>query len=289
MKSSNRKKIPHLIMSLTLLAGLNAVAAGQFGNSFIAEAKAASVTKQFSKSTQSSQKTVNHSQFSSLLKAYVKRDKTGLNRVDYKGFKTKQGDLKAYIQSLEAVKVTSLSKSEQFAYWANLYNAVTINVVLDAYPVKTIKDIDISPGLFSNGPWGKKLVTIEGTKISLDDIEHQILRKVHKDPRVHYAVNCASVGCPNLQTEAFVGSKLEAQLEKAAKDYVNSNRGAVVKGNRLSISKIYIWFKKDFGGNDAGILAHLKKYAAPELKVKVKKIGKINSSFYDWTLNDQPK
>jgi hypothetical protein len=276
-------------MSLTLLAGLNLLSASSIGEGLVNEARAASVAEQFSKISQSSKKTVNHSQFSRLLKAYIKRDKNGLNRVDYKGFKNKQSDLKAYIKSLEAVKVTSLSRSEQFAYWANLYNALTIDVVLEAYPVKSIKDIDISPGIFSNGPWGKKLVTIEGTKISLDDIEHQILRKVHKDPRVHYAVNCASVGCPNLQTEAFEASKLEAQLEKAAKDYVNSNRGVVVKGNRLSISKIYVWFKKDFGGNDAGVLAHLKKYAAPELKTKITKIGSINSSFYDWTLNDQSK
>lgn len=289
MKTSNRIKVSHLIMSLTLLAGLNLLSASSLGEGFVSEAKAASVTEQFSKISQSSTKTVNHSQFSSLLKAYVTRDKNGLNRVDYKGFKNKQGNLKAYIKSLEAVKVTSLSRAEQFAYWANLYNAVTIDVVLEAYPVKSIKDIDISPGIFSNGPWGKKLVTIEGTKISLDDIEHQILRKVHKDPRVHYAVNCASVGCPNLQTEAFEASKLEAQLEKAAKDYVNSNRGAVVKGNRLSISKIYVWFKKDFGGNDAGVLTHLKKYAAPKLKEKITKIGSINSSFYDWTLNEQSK
>ncbi len=289
MKTSNRIKVSHLIMSLTLLAGLNLLSASPLGEGFVSEAKAASVTEQFSKISQSSKKTVNHSQFSSLLKTYVKRDKNGLNRVDYKGFKNKQSDLKAYIKSLEAVKVTSLSRAEQFAYWANLYNAVTIDVVLEAYPVKSIKDIDISPGIFSNGPWGKKLVTIEGTKISLDDIEHQILRKVHKDPRVHYAVNCASVGCPNLQTEAFEASKLEAQLEKAAKDYVNSNRGAVVKSNRLSISKIYIWFKKDFGGNDAGVLAHLKRYANPKLKEKITKIGSINSSFYDWTLNEQSK
>lgn len=289
MKTLKRLKVSHLMMSLTLLAGLNLLSASSLGEGFVSEAKAASVTEQFSKISQSSQKTVNHSQFSRLLKAFIKRDKTGLNRVDYEGFKKKQSDLKAYIKSLEAVKVTSLSRAEQFAYWANLYNAVTIDVVLEAYPVKSIKDIDISPGIFSNGPWGKKLVTIEGTKISLDDIEHQILRKVHKDPRVHYAVNCASVGCPNLQTEAFVGSKLEAQLEKAATDYVNSNRGAVVRGNRLRVSKIYIWFKKDFGGNDAGILAHLKKYAAPELKAKITKIGSINSSFYDWTLNEQSK
>jgi len=294
MKMTNRKKITHLLKSFSLIAGLSSISGVIIELNAASKANAAvlvtaSVTEQFSKISPTSQKTIDHKAFSQLLKAYVRADKSGLTRVNYKDFKTKQSALKAYIKSLEAVKVTSLSKAEQFAYWANLYNAITINVVLDAYPVKSIKDIDISPGLFSNGPWGKKLVTIEGTKISLDDIEHQILRKVHTDPRVHYAVNCASVGCPNLQNQAFDGKNLQAQLNKAARDYVNSNRGAVVKGNRLAVSKIYVWFKKDFGGNDEGVLAHLKKHADKDLKSKITKIGSINSSFYDWTLNDQSK
>ena len=129
MKTLKRLKVSHLMMSLTLLAGLNLLSASSLGEGFVSEAKAASVTEQFSKISQSSQKTVNHSQFSRLLKAFIKRDKTGLNRVDYEGFKKKQSELKAYIKSLEAVKVTSLSRAEQFAYWANLYNAVTIDVV----------------------------------------------------------------------------------------------------------------------------------------------------------------
>ena len=289
MKTLKRLKVSHLMMSLTLLAGLNLLSASSLGEGFVSEAKAASVTEQFSKISQSSQKTVNHSQFSRLLKAFIKRDKTGLNRVDYKGFKNKQGDLKAYIKSLEAVKVTSLAKAEQFAFWANLYNAVTIDVVLDAYPVKTIKDIDISPGIFSNGPWGKKLVTIEGTQLSLDDIEHKILRTIFKDPRVHYAVNCASIGCPNLQNKAFTGTQLNAQLDQAARDYVNSNRGVVVQNGRVSASKIYAWFKKDFGPNQSALLAHFKKYADSSLKTQLNQINTINRYFYDWTLNDTAK
>ncbi len=289
MKMTNRKKITHLLMSLSLIAGVSTISSGIIELNLMSQANAATVTEQFSKSNPASKAVIDHSPLTKLLTQYVKVDNNGLNKVNYKGFKNKQAALKSYIKSLEAVKVTSLSKAEQFAYWANLYNAVTINVVLDAFPVKSIKDIDISPGLFSNGPWGKKLVTIEGTKISLDDIEHQILRKVHTDPRVHYAVNCASVGCPDLQGQAFNGKNLQAQLNEAARDYVNSNRGAVVKGNRLAISKIYVWFKKDFGGSDRGVLAHLKKYANSELKAKIEKIGSINSSFYDWTLNGQSK
>ncbi len=254
---------------------------------FTPKAVAASVTEQFSTAETSSEKTIDHSDLSKLLQAYVKRDNAGLNRVDYKSFKNSAPALNAYINKLQQQKVTRLNKNEQFAYWSNLYNALTIKVILDAYPVRSIKDIDISPGLFADGPWGKKLIKIEGTEISLDDIEHQILRKVFHDPRVHYAVNCASVGCPNLQKEAFEGSKLNQQLDAAAADYINSNRGAVVKNNRLAVSKIYSWFSKDFGSSDEAIIRHLKKYAKQDLKQKLKSITTIDSSFYDWSLNDQ--
>ena len=158
--------------------------------------------------------------------------------------------------------------------------------MIAAYPVKSIKDIDISPGLFSDGPWGKKLITIEGTPLSLDDIEHEILRKNFNDPRVHYAVNCASIGCPNLQKQAFTAARLEQQLEQAAKDYVNSNRGVVITDGEVAISKIYSWFKKDFGISDAEILAHLGRYAAAPLKGKLANAQQIGDYFYDWSLND---
>ena len=250
---------------------------------------AATLQDQFAKSAPQSTQTVDHNIFSQLLGKYIIQDKTGLNRVNYQALKGEQAKLKTYISQLEAVKVTKLSKDEQFAFWANLYNAVTLNVVLDAYPVKTIKDIDISPGIFSNGPWGKKLVTIEGTQLSLDDIEHKILRAIFKDPRVHYAVNCASIGCPNLQKKAFIGAELNAQLDQAARDYVNSNRGVVVQNGRVSASKIYAWFKKDFGPNQTSLLAHLKKYADEPLKTQLNQATSINRYFYDWTLNDTAK
>lgn len=268
--------------------------------SHVTTAEAQSVTSKFTRSKITSSQSVQHSAFTNLLKQYVKTDNSGLNRVNYKALKSSQAELKAYIKSLENTKVTKLSANEQFAYWANLYNALTLNVVLEAYPVKSIKDIDISPGLFADGPWGKKLVTIEGTQISLDDIEHQILRKNFRDPRVHYAVNCASVGCPNLLTEAFTGAKLNAQLNKAASDYINSPRGVQIKNNRIATSKIYQWFKKDFAneakagssafsGSDAGVLSHLAKYAKSDVKQAILKIGAINSTFYDWSLNDQSR
>ena len=241
----------------------------------------------FGKNDPSSTKTVDHSAFATLLKTHVQKAPSGVNLVDYKALKKNQISLKTYLASIKNIKVRDLNPSEQFAYWANLYNALTLDVVIDAYPVKTIRDIDISPGLLSNGPWGKRLIAIEGKKLSLNDIEHNILRPIYKDPRVHYAVNCASISCPNLLLEPFAGKTLESQLDKAAKDYINNPRGVDTSGKRLNISKIYSWYKKDFGGKDKSLLAHLAKYADPSLKEVLMRPNQRIDYNYDWNLNDK--
>ena len=120
----------------------------------------------------------------------------------------------------------------------------------------------------------------------LNDIEHRILRPIWRDPRIHYAVNCASVGCPNLMTEAFAGDRLDAQLDGAARAYVNTPRGARIEDGKLVVSSIYIWFGEDFGGNDAGVIAHLKRYAEPQLGNRLKSLKAISDHRYDWSLND---
>ena len=147
---------------------------------------------------------VDHRRWGRFLAAYVRPGENGLNRVAY-GSVTAEGraDLGAYLDSLAAVPVSTLSRPEQMAFWINLYNALTVRVVLDHYPVGSIREIDISPGLFSNGPWRAELTTVEGEPLSLDDIEHRILRPIWRDPRIHYALNCASLGCPNLQPGPF--------------------------------------------------------------------------------------
>ena len=109
--------------------------------------------------------------------------------------------LKTYLKDLQAVRVTTLPRRAQMPFWINLYNALTVEVILDNYPVKSIRDI--KSGLFSSGPWSTELVRVEGHDLSLDDIEHEILRPIWKDKRIHYAVNCASIGCPNLAAKAY--------------------------------------------------------------------------------------
>jgi hypothetical protein len=233
---------------------------------------------------------VDHTAWDRLLKTYVKPGEDGLNRVDYAAFKRKdQAALKAYIKGLEAVDLATLSRPEQFALLANLYNAKTVDIVLDHYPVKSIRDISLGGGLlgvFSSGPWKAKVLKIKGVELSLDDIEHGMLRPVFKDPRVHYAVNCASVGCPNLRAEAFTGAKLKAQLDAAARAYVNSRRGVDPRPDGLVVSSIYDWYQKDFGGNEAGVIAHLKSYADPALARKLANATSIADYAYDWSLND---
>lgn len=233
---------------------------------------------------------VNHAVWDRLLKTYIKPGADGINRVDYAAFRsTGQGDLKLYIRSLEKIDPQTLDRREQFAFLANLYNAKTIDIVLDHYPVKSIKDISLGGGLFSSftgGPWKAKVVTVRGVELSLDDIEHGILRPMFKDPRAHYSVNCASLGCPNLQTEAFTGAKLDAQLDAAARAFINHPRGANVTREGLVVSSIYSWFKADFGNSDAGVIAHLRKYASPELSAKLKTVTSIAKHQYDWSLND---
>ena len=231
-----------------------------------------------------------HSAWDGLLKAYVKPGADGLNRVDYAAFKSAgHATLKAYLERMQRIDPAALTPKQQFAFFANLYNAKTIDIVLDHYPVKSIKDISLGGGLLTiitGGPWKATVVRVAGVDLSLDDIEHAILRPVFKDPRVHYAVNCASVGCPNLAAEALTASKLEAQLDAGARAFVNHPRGIAVSGRNVTASSIYTWFKADFGGTNAAVLDHVRKYAAPELAKSLAGISDIASFDYDWRLND---
>lgn len=233
-----------------------------------------------------SAKVVDHGAWDRLLSAHV-RETGGRTVVDYTGFGSEgTRALDSYITALSRVQVSGLSRSEQLAFWLNLYNALTVQVVLNHMPVDTIRDIDISPGLLSDGPWGAELVQVEGVALSLNDIEHRILRPVWRDPRIHYGVNCASVGCPDLVPSAFVGQTIDSALDRAARDYVNDPRGVSIIGGRVTVSSIYDWFIDDFGGNAAGVLKHLQRYSSPDQAKALRSIGEIDDTAYDWSLND---
>ena len=229
---------------------------------------------------------IQHQVWDGFLKKYIKTDSSNLNLFRYSAVKKEdKKKLDNYVSYLSSIKITNYNKKEQLAYWINLYNSLTIKVVLEHYPVKSIKDIKLS-GIFKPGPWKKELISIEGRELSLDNIEHDILRPIWKDNRVHYAVNCASIGCPNLQNSAFTSVNTENLLNQGAKDYINHSRGVQLNKNVLKTSSIYKWFKEDFGDSENSLLKHLILYANPSLKAKLQNFrGKIKYG-YDWSLNE---
>ncbi len=232
--------------------------------------------------------TIDHGAWDAFLAKNLVSHADGVNRIAYA--KVSEADRKGlvdYMSALSAVRISDFSRDEQRSYWINLYNALTVDVVLEHYPVGSIREISISPGFFSVGPWGKKLIRVEGEELSLDDIEHRILRPIWKDPRIHYAVNCAALGCPKLMRVAFTASNTEALLERGAKDYINSKYGVYVDSDkRLFASSLYDWYQQDFGGDEAGVVDHLRVYAGPELATKLEGITDVYDFDYDWTLID---
>lgn len=170
-----------------------------------------------------------------------------------KGDKTK---LNQFLASMSQIDPRKYSKAEQYAYWVNVYNAITVQLILNNYPVKSITKLG---GFFSFGPWDEKVITISGKELTLNDIEHRILRPIWTDPRTHYAVNCASLGCPNLQTTAFTASNSNALLDQAARRFINSTKGVNEAGSEIILSSIYKWFAGDFGGKE-GVKKHLLEF-----------------------------
>ena len=227
-----------------------------------------------------------HAAFEAILSAYVVAGSDGFNRVRYGNLKTQAlAGLAAYVAQLQKVRASALPAGDQKAFWINLYNAKTLQVVTENFPVASIKDINLGGGFFGRGPWKAKLLRLEGGDLSLDNIEHDILRRKFNEPLIHYALNCASVGCPNLQKQAYRAATLEDQLHAGARAYVNHPRGLSVNGNRLIASKIYRWYAADFGGA-AGLSRHWAAYAAPTLKNQLSALGSADRYVYDWSLND---
>ena len=229
---------------------------------------------------------VDHSAWTALLGQHVKPGgPQGVALFDYGAV---SGDdrkaLDGYIDRLASLDPRTLNRAEQKAYWINLYNAITIQVVLEDYPVDSIRDI--KDGFFSSGPWDRDVVTIQGESLTLNDIEHRILRPIWDDPLIHYGVNCASIGCPNLLTAAYTGDNVDGKLAENARAYVNSARGARFDGDKLIVSSIYEWFQADFGDSEAGVLKHLAQDATGDKAGKLKARDSYNKDAYDWALND---
>lgn len=213
---------------------------------------------------------VSHVAWDQLVKTYV----SASGNVNYKGFdKTALND---YLQTLSANPPQSgWSADAQKAYWINAYNAFTVSLVLENYPLKSIKDIG---GVFKS-PWDKSFITIGGKTYTLNQIEHDILRKQFNDPRIHFAIVCASRSCPVLRREAYEASALDRQLDEQTKIFLNDpSKNRVSSGH---VSKIFDWFKSDFTKNGT-VIDFLNRYADSKIDPKTS----IEFLDYDWSLNE---
>lgn len=228
---------------------------------------------------------VDHAAWTALLRRWRHPGADGIARFDYAGVTAADRQaLEAYLGRLAAIPVERLNRDEQFAFWVNLYNGLTVRTVLGAWPVASIRSINLSGGVFVRGPWDAHLVTLGGERLTLNDIEHRILRPVWRDPRVHYVVNCASLGCPDLPAEALTAKDLGATLDAAARRYIAHPRGVAVRPEGLRLSSIYNWFADDFAA-DGGVVPHLLKYAAPEAAEAIRRAPGIAAYAYDWAVN----
>ncbi|MBL8307115.1 MAG: DUF547 domain-containing protein [Rubrivivax sp.] len=243
-----------------------------------------------------------HAAWTALLRRHVRRVRAGqATQVAYPGVKADRAALKAYLDSLSAVTPATFagwSQAQRQAFLINAYNAFTVELVLSRYPdLKSIKDL----GSLLGSPWKPKWIALLGAKVSLDDIEHAMLRKRgdYDDPRVHFSVNCASIGCPALREEAFVAARLDAQMEEQTLRFMSDrtrNRFNVQRG-RLELSKIFDWYGEDFRLGHRGIPslpAFAARYAtqladSPADRERIR-AGDVDIAFtdYDWALNDAP-
>jgi hypothetical protein len=229
---------------------------------------------------------ISHDEWQQFLEKNVITNDEHINLIDYKKLDKKDvALLKDYIKRMSEIDISNYNRQEQLAYWINLYNALTVSTVANYYPVANIQEINISPGLFSVGPWGANIITVRNTPLSLDDINNRIIRPIWNDPRTHYTLNNATIGAPNLSKTAYQGVILNQQLNDAASNYINSLRGVDVIEGKLFISKLYEWYEEDFGGTKKDVIKHLLQFAKEPLLSQLKHINTIDSYIYNWHIN----
>ena len=224
------------------------------------------------------QKAPLHQQWDKLVKKHV--NEAGL--VNYKGFQKDQSDLDAYLKLLsDNAPQKNWSENDQKAYWINAYNAFTVALILKHYPVSSIKKIGGSIYKI-NTAWDIKFINIGGEKYDLNNIEHQILRKKFDDPRIHFAIVCASISCAKLRREAYTGAKLEAQLDDQGKDFLNDKSKNKITADKAELSKYFTWYSGDFTKNGS-LRDFINKYS----QTKISANTKLSDLDYNWNLNEQ--
>jgi len=205
--------------------------------------------------------------------------------VDYSGLKSNPKDLNQYLEQTSGVTRETFegwSKNEQLAFLINLYNAQTLYLIADNYPVKSIKDIASDSG----GPWEQPIVTLFGEQITLDALENEVIRKNYTDPRVHFALVCAALGCPALINTPYEAAELEKQLDQQTKAFLmDTDKNSIDTEQRiLRLSPIFDWFKEDFSAKSGSVLEFVNPYFGNQANNEYK----VEYTNYDWSLNDQP-
>ena len=228
-----------------------------------------------------------HATLDRVLKARVKNE-----RVDYVALKKDSKDLDAWLKSAGTVTETEFNRwtqSQQLAFLINLYNAATLKLIVDHYPVKSIKDI----GSVFKGPWKQEVVPLLGKTVTLDYLEHSVLRKKYAEPRIHFAIVCAAKGCPPLRAEAFVPDKLNEQLDEQGRIFLGTKEKNRWDANAhvLYLSPIFKWFSEDFEKKSGTVVTFIARFLPKEVQAEIltkTKTFDIRYTDYDWSLNEKP-
>jgi hypothetical protein len=268
---------------LFVILGLLALSVTAF--LFLSRAPTAQLDPYWEKETADSTLVISHESWQELLDEYlITGHSSGVNRVDYEGLQEEGLEtLQSYVEAMEEIDPRDYNRAEQFAFWVNVYNAVTVKLVTENYPVDSITELGKSTLTF--GPWEDVLVNIAGKPLTLNDIEHRILRPLWKDYRIHFVANCGSIGCPNLSAQAFTALNQEQLLEQASNDYLQHSRGLYFDKGKLTLSSIFDWYKEDFGASQAERLHALSQYLPDPVALKVDNYSGTIDYRYDWQLN----
>ena len=219
-----------------------------------------------SDNTKPASKPIDHTAFHQLLQDNVKN-----NKVNYKAIRASPEKLNQYLEDLKQTDISTLSKSAQLAFWINAYNASTIKLIITNYPIKSITKI-------ANGkPWDDKWIPLDGQRLSLNNIENDIIRPTFNEPRIHFAVNCAAISCPPLHNKAWSAGNMNTYLEQQTKAFINDAQHNQISARQVKVSKIFEWYKEDFGD----LITFLNKYS----DTKIDADAKIEYAEYDWRLN----
>ncbi|MEM6286529.1 MAG: DUF547 domain-containing protein [Bacteroidota bacterium] len=230
---------------------------------------------------------VDHAPFTAVLQQHV--DAAG--HVDYAALAADPAGLDAYLGRLAASDPSGLPEDDRLAFYLNAYNAFTLRLVADNYPIESVLDVVGGPFIPSvNSPFSVSFAVIGGEEVSLDDIEHGIIREEYDEPRIHFALVCAAISCPPLRREAYVGDRLDAQLDDQARTFLaNADKNRVdVEAGTASFSKIFDWFKDDFGGSDDDLQRFMARYYDGEARRQLEAAAlDVSYGPYDWSLNAQ--